>query len=149
MDTLVGSKYMNNFLLRLFLSLTLTSTPALADTEYFCFDAKNNKTLLLNAHYSKKTQLMYFPYMQPIQLKFKHTDAIEMAEDRPFEFHDFFDEITHGKVTGHYEIVHQGALFYGITYTHKKTKKITEFTRFYDLDHAQIPVLTAKGIECL
>ena len=135
--------------LRLFFFFFLISPPVLANTEYFCFDAKDSKSLLLKPYYSKNIQLMYFPYLQPIQLKFKQTDAIEMAEGRPFEFHDFFDEIVQGKVTGHYEIVHQGAIFYGITYTHKKTKKVTEFTKIYDLDTAHIASFKKQGIECL
>lgn len=135
--------------LTLLLSLVFISTHSFAHAQYFCFEAKNSHLLLLDPHDSAKTQLMYFPDLKPIQLRHKNTQAIEIAEGRPFEFHDLFDEIIKGKVTGQYEIVHQGALFYGVSYTQQKTQKVTEFTRIYNIDDPDLKRLKAHHIECL
>lgn len=145
-------------MLRLFICLVLpfllqSYTYGKQSNTYFCFQtAQANNILLLDSNYSTHARLMYFPYMKPIQVRFMGNESVELTEGRPLEFHDFYHEINKGKLSGKYEIIHQGAQFYSIRYTHFQTGKITDFSRLYassDLPQNMTQHLLEKGITCL
>ncbi|WP_171477010.1 hypothetical protein [Acinetobacter pullicarnis] len=54
-----------------------------------------------------------------------------------------------GIITGRYEVVHQGAQFYAVTYTQKSTGKQTLFNRLYS-DQVNSPLqFSQQGINCI
>lgn len=119
-------------------------------TQYFCFKESQNNNLLLisEEEFPKVKTVQYYPYMKKISLKFTHYDAVDTAQGRPSEFHDFYKEIINQKETGIYEIVYQGAVLYNVNYTSKKTKKMTQFDRLYPDDGQIFQKLKQNGVEC-
>ncbi|WP_335956153.1 hypothetical protein, partial [Acinetobacter guillouiae] len=96
--------------LRLFITvMCLLPLPVYAKqtTPYFCFKESQNNNLLLisEEEFPKVKTVQYYPYMKKISLKFTHYDAVDTAQGRPSEFHDFYKEIINQKETGTYEIV--------------------------------------------
>ncbi|MBK5647046.1 MAG: hypothetical protein I4N51_08010 [Acinetobacter sp.] len=139
--------------LRLFITvMCLLPLPVYAKqtTPYFCFKESQNNNLLLisEEEFPKVKTVQYYPYMKKISLKFTQYDAVDTAQGRPSEFHDFYKEIINQKETGTYEIVYQGAVLYNVNYTSKKTKKMTQFDRLYPDDGQIFQKLKQNGVKC-
>ena len=140
--------------LRLFsglLCLCGYSLQAQANTDYFCFQAKSSQPILFFSAKNplESLTLQYYPYLKPIQLRHFKTESLKTTLGRPDEFHDFYYEIMKGIITGHYEVVHQGAQFYAVTYTQKSTGKQTLFNRLYS-DQVNSPLqFSQQGINCI
>ena len=148
-------------LLRLFITImSLLPLPVYAKqtTPYFCFKESQNNVdelstdpnflLISEEEFPKVKTVQYYPYMKKISLKFTHYDAVDTAQGRPSEFHDFYKEIINQKETGTYEIVYQGAVLYNVNYTSKKTKKMTQFDRLYPDDGQIFQKLKQNGVKC-
>ncbi|MHC8347827.1 hypothetical protein ACYZT7_00245 [Pseudomonas sp. RT4P38] len=57
-----------------------------------------------------------------------------MDPDRPSQFTTTWVEVSHGVVSGVYEMVSQGARIYGMTYTNYKTQKKYSFDQDIGMD---------------
>ena len=98
--------------------------------ECLAADQQHHFVLVAPAQNGQTIKLMYFPYLKPISLHYIKTENIEMAEDRPYEQHLFFNERNFQRNTGQYEIILQGARIYAVIYSAKQSGAITTYQNY-------------------
>ncbi|AUX87280.1 hypothetical protein C3F34_15335 [Acinetobacter sp. ACNIH2] len=106
------------------------AAPTLQYMECLAADQQHHFVLVAPAQNGQTIKLMYFPYLKPISLHYIKTENIEMAEDRPYEQHLFFNERNFQRNTGQYEIILQGARIYAVIYSAKQSGAITTYQNY-------------------
>ena len=127
------------------LALVAIAEPSIEYLE--CLHSKTSAHFVLVAatEHSPHLKLMYYPYLKPIALHYIKTEAVEMAEDRPFEQHIFYNEKNGKQNTGQYEVIQQGARIYAVIYTTQQSGKATNFQNYltdeqrYEVNQLLIP----------
>lgn len=127
------------------------AAPTLQYMECLAADQQHHFVLVAPAQNGQTIKLMYFPYLKPISLHYIKTENIEMAEDRPYEQHLFFNERNFQRNTGQYEIILQGARIYAVIYSAKQSGAITTYQNYLADEQKQKvnQTLIAHKLQCI
>jgi hypothetical protein len=130
---------------------TVIAAPTLQYMECLSSDQQHHFVLVARAQNEQTMKLMYFPYLKPISLRYIKTETIEMAEDRPYEQHLFFNERNSQRNTGQYEIILQGTRIYAVIYTAKQSGVIRSYQNYLADEQKQKvnQTLIAYKLQCI
>lgn len=115
--------------------------PALANAEapeswHRCLSTEGGKTIHLEWREFSTTNpqwssayVRYGTNKNVVPVVLKEVQAIEMAEDRPWEYDSTWVEVIEGKISGEYQIHTQGANIYYFVYRNFKTSKTFSFNQ--------------------
>ncbi len=125
---------MNKFLTPLLLGAASTVNAGELSVDVRCFsDAKEKINLEFRAYSDPEIgwvggQVRYRQSKKFIQLVYGGTETLSEVEDGPWEFQHTWLEILDGSITGQYNLISQGAVIYGFSYTSKSTGRTVDIS---------------------